>query len=266
MASKGSYWRSFLDRPNDDRIKIFGVAIILAFVCSLAISLVTVSLRPIQQANLAAEREARMASMIDALPGMRTLLQESGVDGLETSLVDLATGKVVSAGDVEAYDYDAVTVDPAASVEIPADIDVAGLKRRPELVPVYFLAREDELFLLVLPVRGRGYQSTIKAMLALEADLKTIAALVILEQEETPGLGARIEDADWQALWPGKQLTDQDGQLIIDVVKGDASGPYEVDGISGATVTSNGVANMLRYWMGDHGFGALLQRIKSGEF
>ena len=266
MANVKTFWRSFLDRPNDDRIKVFGVAIMLAFVCSLTISVVTISLRPIQQANLAAEREARMASMIDTLPGMHNLLQESGVDGLETGLVDMATGSVASGGNVDAYDYDVAAIDPEASVEIPADIDVAGLKRRPKLMPVYFLKRDDELFLLVLPVRGRGYQSVIKAMLALESDLKTIAALVILEQEETPGLGARIEDADWQALWPGKQITDENGQLMISVVKSDASGPYEVDGISGATLTSNGVANMLRYWLGDHGFGALLQRIKSGEF
>ncbi len=66
--------------------------------------------------------------------------------------------------------------------------------------------------LLVLPMHGVGYQSTITAMLALEADLTTIAALAIIGQGETPGLGARIEDPDWPALWPGKQIADADGR------------------------------------------------------
>ena len=266
MARTENFWQSFLKRPNNDRVKVFGVALILALVCSLTISVVTIALRPIQQANLVAEREARMASMIDTLPGLRNLLEEAGVDGLEAGLVDLSTGNLVPDGDVDAYDYDSAATDPETSIEIPANIDMAGLKRRPTLVPVYFLERDGELALLVLPVRGRGYQSEISAMLALEADLRTVAALVILSQAETPGLGARIEDPDWQSLWPGKQIADENGQLAINVVKGAGSGPYEVDGISGATLTSNGVANMVRYWAGEHGFGVLLERIKSGEF
>ena len=101
-------------------------------------------------------------------------------------------------------------------------------------------------------------------MLALEADLRTIAALTILEQGETPGLGSRIEDPAWQALWPGKQITDESGQIAIAVVRGPGTGPYEVDGITGATQTATGVGNMLRYWLGDHGFGPFLDRLRQG--
>lgn len=262
MANPMTMWRSFLAKSNNARSKIFGIAIILAFVCSLAISTVTVALRPIQQANLDAERETRMSAMFNTLPSMRNLLEETGADGFETGLVDLASGIVVGSDGLDNYDYDVAAKDPDTSVEIPAEFDLAGLKRRPVQIPVYLLQREGDLLLLVLPVRGRGYQSVIKAMLALNADLNTIAAFTILEQEETPGLGARIEDADWQVLWPGKKIEDEDGTLVINVVKGGASTPYEVDGISGATITSNGVANMLRYWLGDHGFAPFLQHLK----
>jgi Na+-transporting NADH:ubiquinone oxidoreductase subunit C len=116
--------------------------------------------------------------------------------------------------------------------------------------------------LIVLPVSGNGYQSVIKAMLALEPDLSTIAALTITQQGDTPGLGARIEDPAWQALWAGKQAVDETGQVAITVVRGQAASPNEIDGITGATITSNGVANMLRYWLGEHGFGPFLDRLR----
>jgi Na+-transporting NADH:ubiquinone oxidoreductase subunit C len=99
-------------------------------------------------------------------------------------------------------------------------------------------------------------------MLALEADLTTVAALTILEQGETAGLGARIEEPEWQAQWQGKQVANEEGETVIAVVRGKAANAYEVDGISGASRTGNGVTNMLRYWLGDHGFGPFLERLK----
>ena len=117
--------------------------------------------------------------------------------------------------------------------------------------------------LIVLPVSGKGYQSTIRANLALEADLSTVAALSVTETGDTPGLGARIADPSWQSLWPGKEVANAAGEIVIDVVRGEASGPHEVDGISGATITSNGVAKMLRYWLGDDGYGPFIDRLRT---
>lgn len=253
MLSPLAPWRHFLARPNDDRIKVFGVAILVAFVSAVVVSTTAVTLKPLQEAHLQAERDARMALMLDTLPGMRDIMEEAGVETLETRLVDFETGVFVT--DIDAND-------PAVSVAIPPEVDVARLGTRAMLAPVYLLERDGELILIVLPVSGTGYQSTIRAMLALEADLRTIAALTIIEQGETPGIGARVEDPVWQALWAGKQVTDDAGQIIISVVRGQATEPFEVDGITGATVTSNGVANMLRYWLGDHGFGPFLDQLK----
>lgn len=257
-----SAWRGFLARSNDDRVKVFGVAILVAFFSALLVSTASVVLKPMQEAHLAAERAERMARMIDTLPGLRSIMEEMGIDTLETRLVDLETGAFVEGIDPASYDMQAAVKDPDQSVEIPEELDVAGLDRRARLAPVYLLERDGELLLVVLPVVGSGYQSTLRAMLALNADLRTIAALTITEQGETPGLGARAETPEWQALWPGKQIADESGQIVISVVRGQATGPYEVDGISGATVTSNGVANMLRYWLGEHGFGGFLDRLR----
>lgn len=257
-------WRHFLARSNDDRIKIFGVAVLVALVCSVVVSSTAVMLKPLQEAHLQAERDARMAAMLDTLPGMRDLMEEAGVENLETRLVDLETGAFVTSIDVAAYDFAAAASDPEQSVSIPAEADIARLGTRAKIAPIYLLERGGDLILLVLPVSGKGYQSTIRAMLALEPDLRTIAALTITEQGDTPGLGARIEDPTWQSLWAGKQAVDENGQIIISVVRGQASEPFEVDGITGATITSNGVASMLRYWLGDDGFGPFINRLQNG--
>ncbi|MCK0097357.1 NADH:ubiquinone reductase (Na(+)-transporting) subunit C [Yoonia sp. F2084L] len=261
MLNPLNLWRGFLARPNDDHIKVFGVALLVAMISAAFVSTAAVALKPLQDAHLEAERAARMAQMLDTLPGLRAVMEEAGVDTLETRVVDLATGAFVPDIDPADYDVQAAASDPEQSTAIPPDVDVAGLRRRADYALVHLLERDGALLLIVLPVEGTGYQSTIRAMLALEPDLNTIAALTITEQGETPGIGARVEDAAWLALWPGRQVADEDGNIVISVVRGTATGPYQVDAISGATVTSNGVANMLRYWLGDHGYGPFLDRL-----
>jgi Na+-transporting NADH:ubiquinone oxidoreductase subunit C len=262
MAEPHGAWAAFWARPNDDRVKTFGVAGLVALVSALVVSVASVLLQPLQDAHLDAERQARMDAMLDTLPGLRALMEEAGVDALETRMVALADGSFVAGIDPATYDPIAAAQDVELSAEIPADADVAGLGRRPEVMPVYLLERDGDLQLLVLPVYGQGYQSTIRAMLALEPDLISIAALTIIEQGDTPGLGAEIASPRWQALWPGKEIADENGRIVISVVRGQATGPYEVDGITGATRTSNGVQNMLRFWLGDWGYGPFLDRLE----
>ncbi|WP_298864056.1 NADH:ubiquinone reductase (Na(+)-transporting) subunit C [uncultured Sulfitobacter sp.] len=262
MSDRLSLWQHFLARPNDDRSKIFGVAVLVALVCAIIVSLTSISLKPLQDANFAALRAARMAAMLDTLPGMRDVMEEAGIDTLDSRLVDLTTGTFVEDADVAAFDPRAAKSDPAQSVAILPEKDIAGLRRRANLAPVFLLERQGEVLLLVLPVSGAGYQSTLHAMLALDPDLRTIAALTITEQGETPGLGARIEDPSWQALWAGKEAVDEAGNIVVTVVRGQATTPFEIDGITGATITSNGVANMVRFWLGDDGFGPFLKRLR----
>jgi Na+-transporting NADH:ubiquinone oxidoreductase subunit C len=168
----------------------------------------------------------------------------------QARLVDLATGNYVDR-------------DPGTSTELPAGRDRAGLGSREDVATVFELRDDGARTLIILPVHGSAYQSTIKGYLALKADLNTVAALTFYEQEETPGLGARIEEDAWQALWPGKQVADADGVIRIDVVKGAGAGVHEVDGISGATRTSTGVTNLLRFWLGPDGYGPYLDRLRS---
>ena len=103
-------------------------------------------------------------------------------------------------------------------------------------------------------------------MLALRGDTNTIAGLTILDQSETPGLGARITETSWQAEFPGTRLRDDTGALRFEVARGSAATDFEVDGITGATRTSNAITRMIRFWAGPDGFGPFLEAVRDGEF
>ena len=81
------------------------------------------------------------------------------------------------------------------------------------------------------------------------------------------GLGDQIEKEPWLSQWPGKKIYDEQGNPQIEVVRGSVqSGPdeiHQVDGLSGATLTANGVTYLIQYWTGSHGFGPYLAKVSS---
>jgi len=241
MASANplSWWRGFLALPNDASAKTLGVAFLVALVCSLVVSITAVALKPLQDANRLADRAAHLTGIAEILGG--------GVP--DTHFVDLATGAYVDR-------------DPGTRTALPGERDLAGLGGREDVATVFELREGGKLKLVILPVRGSGYQSTLKGYLALKADLNTVAALTFYEQEETPGLGARIGESAWQALWPDKRVADAEGVIRIEVVKGAGAGVHQVDGISGATRTGSGITGLMRFWLGPDGYGPYLERLR----
>ena len=118
---------------------------------------------------------------------------------------------------------------------------------------------------VILPVHGAGLWSTLYGYLSVEADGKTVRGLRFYEHAETACLGDQIDKPDWRALWPGKELYDSNGEAVIEVVRGKApEGPnlvHQVDGMSGATLTGQGVMYLVRYWVGPDALGPYLDRI-----
>ena len=119
---------------------------------------------------------------------------------------------------------------------------------------------------MVLPIRGYGLWSTLWGFVAIDAQsLKkgpgyvTITGLKYYEQKETPGLGGEVDNPNWRAKWPGKHVYDSNWNVQIEVTKGGSHGEYEVDALSGATITSNGVTNMMQFWFGEDGFRPFLK-------
>ena len=146
--------------------------------------------------------------------------------------------------------------------------DVAGIRRRAKLAPVYFVKNEQgQTETLILPVYGQGLWSTMYGFIALQPDGNTVKGITFYDHGETPGLGSEIQNPRWQALWPGKQFYNADGQFELKIIKGhaDLSERHKVDGLSGSTLTSNGVEHLFAYWMGQHGYGTFLSKLRSGE-
>lgn len=256
-------WRRLLALPNESRTKTVLVAFLVSAVCAALVSGATVVLRPIQAANRAAEEQARIEALVQGIPGMAALLEQSG-GALSTVVIDLETGR--AARDVTPQTLDATLNDPANWSAIEAGQDLAGLGQRPDFAQIFLLRDDDQVSLALLPMSGRGYGGRIDALLAIRGDTNTIAGIAITGHSETPGLGGRIEEASWQAGFPGTELRDESGEMRFRVARGPASGVHEVDGITGATRTGRGVTHMVRFWLGPAGYGPLLQAIRRGEF
>ena len=232
-------WQAFFALPNSSPVKAIGMVLLVAFSCSLLVSLTAITLKPIQDANRLRESNASLMAVVELLGG-----------GIPTERhVELSTGH---------YTEDRTD----ATNPLTSDQDLAGLGEIEIIAVTYELLRKGQVERIILPVRGRGYQSQLHGYLALESDLNTVASLIFHKQAETPGIGTRILEPEWQAVWVGKKIADEEGHIRIAVTREPASTVYEVDGISGATMTSNGVSNLVRFWMGPDGYGPYLDRLK----
>ena len=250
---------------NESVGKTLLVAFLVCLVCAVVVSTAAVSLRPVQQKNQTLDRRVNILQAADLYqPGMDV---EKAFNTIERKFIDLESGEYVEKPD--SYDQLKAAKDPDQSERLSGEEDIAGIKSQADVAEV-FLARKDngELSRIILPVRGYGLWSTLYGFMALEADGKTIAGLGFYQHGETPGLGGEVDNPKWKALWEGKKLYDEDGDIAIEVVKGsvDSGTPNaenKVDGLAGATLTSKGVSNLVRFWVGEKGFGPYLERMRN---
>ncbi len=135
-------------------------------------------------------------------------------------------------------------------------IDMAKERKKPEadrILPMFIFTTQDGNKFYILSVRGSGLWDEIWGNIALGEDLNTIAGASFDHKAETPGLGAEIKDNPaFPAQFINKQIYNKNGQLVaVNVKKGGIQEPlHQVDAISGATITSNGVTEMLQRGLG----------------
>lgn len=232
-------WRAFLKLPNAVPAKTLGVAFLVALVCSIIVSITAVSLKPQREANRIGESLSSLAAMVEALD----------IDAPQQRFIERVSGAYVK------HELRSLS-------HLDTNEDIAGLFQIEDVLTVYEVRTKGRVELLILPIRGAGYKSMMKGYLALRDDFETIAALTFYQQDETPGMGAEIMNAKWQAQWTDKQTRDDTGRVRIEVIKGRSRSPYEVDGISGATRTGWGVTNLVRFWLGPDGYGPYLERLE----
>jgi Na+-transporting NADH:ubiquinone oxidoreductase subunit C len=132
---------------------------------------------------------------------------------------------------------------------------------------IYRVIEDDITVRYILPIYGMGLWSTMYGFIALNRDLSTIDGFTFYEHAETPGLGGEIDNPGWKRIWIGKQAFDSEGKLRIHVIKNhvDAADPdavYTVDGLSGSTLTTRGVDQTVRFWLGEGGYGSFIRRLR----
>ena len=241
------------------------VAIGLSLVCSVIVSSAAIVLKPVQEKN---EEEFRQKIILD----VAGLLEPGGnieelFGAIEPRMVDLDTGDYTDAVDPATFDPLTAASDSQLGVAIPDDMDIAGIGRRAKYAPVYIVKKDARIDQVILPVYGKGLWSTMLGYLSVAPDGNTISGLRFYAHAETPGLGDQIDKEPWRAQWAGKLLYDDGDVPKIRVIKGTvpadaADAEYMIDGLSGATLTANGVTGLVQYWTGPNGFGPYLKKYR----
>ena len=257
---------------NDTVKKTLLVALSLCVVCSVLVSAAAVLLRPLQEENrqLDIKKKLLLTAGLIGEDATRERI-EGAFENVAVHIIELSSGRRAEHISGETFVQEKAAKDPKLGTTIEASADLAGIKRRSRYAKVYLIQKDGQLDQIILPIKGKGLWSTLYGFLSLEADTRTVRGLGYYQHGETPGLGGEVDNPRWKNQWRGKILFDEDFNIIIDVLKGPvvAGNPQaqsQVDGLSGATITSNGVEQMLKYWLGDNGFAPFLKRIRGGEY
>ena len=269
----------------------FLVSLVLCLVCSLLVSGAAVSLRDLQEENKteSQRRNILMAAFPRELPDEDSFAEfysRRNVAGIteyfpahvESFRVDLHDGTVVETTDVD-RDYDQVKAardpgrKPTLDLRRNPKRDLAGIKDRENVGWVYVVRDDCEgvaVETIVLPIRGYGLWSTLKGFVAIDAKALArgpgeaiVRGLTYYEHGETPGLGGEVDNPSWKAKWPGRHVFDADWNVKLQVTRKPVS-DFDVDALTGATITSTGVSRMLKFWLGDDGYGKYLKKRVSG--
>ena len=230
----------------------------------MVVSLAAVSLRPVQEANKLRDKQVNVLQVAG--------VYEPGIDvaeafaAFEPRVLELETGEFTDKFDAATFDDLAAASDVDLSSALAND--PAGIGRKAHYRVIYLLKDEaGALDKVILPVHGYGLWSTLYGFVAIEENGNDIFGLQFYQHGETPGLGAEVDNPRWKSLWSGKKLHDDAGDLQITVAKSQtaAGADHHIDALAGATLTSVGVDNLVKFWMGDEGYAKFLAKLQAGE-
>jgi len=237
-------------------------------ICSILVSGAAVGLRSRQQANQVLDRRKQVLAVAGLTTAEMTMsaaqINQTFEENIKPRIVNLQTGEYDDSIDPAKFNQREAAADPARSRSAPPN--PSGILRLPNQALIFHVIREGKIDQIILPVEGRGLWSKLYGYLSLDVDTNTVRGLTFYEHGETPGLGGEIENPRWQGLWPGRKVYTGEWVPAVRVIKGQAgppeTDPHRVDGLSGATLTSRGVENLINFWLGEDGFGPYLRRVR----
>jgi len=260
---------------TDSTRKTILVALGVCLVCSVLVSSAAVGLKTIQDKNRELDKLKNIliaGNISIENADVRQLFREK----IEADIVDLNSGTIVRKEDYtdllnpESFDIKTMAKHPQYNRVLTVDQDIAQIKRIPKNMVIYWVKDQGNIDKIILPIYGKGLWSTMYGFIALDRDLKTVKGFTFYEHGETPGLGGEVDNPGWKQSWIGKKIVTESGDLKIEVIKDkvdpmDANSVYQIDGLSGATITTRGVDALVRFWLSENGYGPFIDRLRSGD-
>lgn len=222
-------------------------SVVLTIILGLLLSGTSQVLGPLQQEAIALDKKKQILGAVISAEEIEAMspqqINEFYANRISATVVDI-NGKEISGVEAE-------------KVEVAKDYKKAADQRQ---YPVFLFHAEgnpEAVESYIFPLYGAGLWDAIWGYLALETDMNTIGGITLAHAGETPGLGARITEGGVQARFVGKKIFDESGTLVaVEMQKGEgkdySSEDHKVDGMSGATITANGVNNMLKAYLGSY--------------
>jgi Na+-transporting NADH:ubiquinone oxidoreductase subunit C len=224
---------------------IFIYASVMVLIVALVLSSAAMFLRPLQERNMRIEK-------------MQNILATINIKASRGEAEQMFSQYIVSAKLINTKGEEI----EGNAFEI--DLQEENRKVPEERMLPLFVSEVDGRTYYIVPLRGKGLWGALWGYLSLESDLATIVGANFDHASETPGLGAEISESFFEDQFKDKRIFDEAGNFTpVRVVKGGAPAgdPHGVDAISGGTITSNGVSNMLRD--GLEGYLTYFQKLKS---
>ncbi len=222
-------------------------SVVLTIILGLLLSGTSQVLGPLQQEAIALDKKKQILGAVISAEEIEAMspqqINEFYANRISATVVDI-NGKEISGVEAE-------------KVEVAKDYKKAADQRQ---YPVFLFHAEgnpEAVESYIFPLYGAGLWDAIWGYLALETDMNTIGGITLAHAGETPGLGARITEGGVQARFVGKKIFDESGTLVaVEMQKGEgkdySNDVHKVDGMSGATITANGVNNMLKAYLGSY--------------
>lgn len=248
------------------------VAIVVCLVCAVVVAGSAVSLKDLQDENKANDKRIAVLQAAGMYDANKTVNEQ--FENISTRIVNLEEGRFATESEIQQlkdagyntdnFDQYKAAKDSDISRKLNGKEDIASIKRLGKFASVYVVENNGEFSSIILPVHGYGLWSTLYGFIALQNDFNTVVGMGFYSHAETPGLGGEVDNPKWKALWAGKQVYKANGEVAIEVIKGNAAEDslYDIDGLSGATLTSRGVNNLVHFWFGDKGFATFLTHLK----
>lgn len=256
---------------KNSNVYVIGFVVVVTIVCAFIIATAATVLKPAQEAQLAANVQRNVLKVSDLQIPVGSTLEQTFNKDISVAYIDIRSGQFVNVPEDVRKNYEDVLllnkyskyVTQLKSIQNPAglkDNRVAWLQR------VYLVkdTTQGGYSKVILPFYGNGLWSVMYGFLAVADDGNTIDGITYYQQGETPGLGGEVENPNFTHQFVGKLIYKGDNYDTPEfklVKSADPQDFYQVNALTGATLTSQGVNNQIRFWLGQDGYAKFLKNL-----